>query len=134
MDEVGGLATFEQEAAGACVERAEDVFVELECRQHQHAGRGERRVGCDAPCCFQSVHLGHADVHHDDGGIQRAHLFERLRAGGGLADDANVVARASPAGLPVGLGRVVELAPVFGVVTEHDDCAGLVRQLVQAPQ
>ena len=55
--------------------------------------RLERRVGSDAPGCFEPVHLGHADVHHDDVGIERAYLLERLRAGRGLADDLDVVAR-----------------------------------------
>jgi hypothetical protein len=42
---------------------------------------------------FQPVHLGHADVHHDDVGIACAYLFDRLSAGRGLADYLDVLAR-----------------------------------------
>jgi hypothetical protein len=47
-----------------------------------------------------------------------------------LSDSDSALSRSRRvAGLPVRLG-VLELGPVLGVVTEHDDCARLVGQLV----
>jgi len=55
MHEVGELAPFEQEAAGAGVKRSEHIFVKLKGGQHQDAGAAERRILCDATRCLQSI-------------------------------------------------------------------------------
>src|ERR687894_390514 len=73
--------------SGARSQRAEDVFVEVECREHEHSGR---RLDCAARqlrCRLDSIHVGHADVHQDDVGSQLAHAVDRLPAVGSLADD-----------------------------------------------
>jgi len=78
----------EHEAAGAGVERVEDVLVQRERRQDEDA----RRVlaGEDAPRRLQAVELGHADVHQHDGRIEARHLGDRLAARAGLRDDLDV--------------------------------------------
>ena len=53
-------------------------------------GASSPLVGQDAPRRLEAVELGHADVHQDDVGPQRAHLVDRLAAVRGLADDLDV--------------------------------------------
>src|ERR671919_1010542 len=87
LDQPLARRVLEQEASGARSQRAEDVFVEVECREHEHSGR---RLDCAARqlrCRLDSIHVGHADVHQDDVGSQLAHAVDRLPAVGSLADD-----------------------------------------------
>ena len=81
----------EQEAGRSGAQRAEDVLVEVERGQHEHArprldaGGGQTRRGLDA------VHAGHADVHQDHVRPQVVGALDRLGAVARLADDLEVV-------------------------------------------
>jgi hypothetical protein len=54
---------FEQEPAGTRPERPVHVLVEVERRQHEHAGLRERRVCANQSRGLEPVEHGHADVH-----------------------------------------------------------------------
>src|SRR5690606_34220096 len=68
----------------------EDVFVDLETRQHQHPGT--RLLG-DGAGRGDPVDMWHADVHEDDIRVERARLRHRDRAVGGFAHHLDVLAR-----------------------------------------
>jgi len=59
--EVFGCDVFQQEAARSGDERVEDVLVEVEGGEHQHAWG--IFGGHDLACRLEAVHDGHPDVH-----------------------------------------------------------------------
>jgi Lysylphosphatidylglycerol synthase TM region len=62
LEEALSVGVLEQEAGGAGAQGAEDVLVEVEGRQHEHARR-RLDPGGGQPCCdLDPVHAGHADV------------------------------------------------------------------------
>ncbi len=85
-EQLFGRDVLEQEAARAGDECVEYVLVEVEGREHQHAGRV---VGGDDPArCLEPVHDGHPDVHQHDVGPRPAGCLDGLRAVVGLSHDA----------------------------------------------
>jgi hypothetical protein len=62
-DELLGGRGFEQEAAGAGLQRVVDVAVEVEGCEDEHAGGARRGIGEHAPSGFELVEPRHADVH-----------------------------------------------------------------------
>src|SRR6266516_7309609 len=90
----------EQEPAGARAQRLVDVLVEVERREHEHT-RPIRPVD-DPTCRFDTVELGHAEVHEHDVGLEGAGELDRLEAVPGFPHYFNVVlgpqdhAKASP--------------------------------------
>src|SRR5918996_1113478 len=84
---------FEEESGGAGTQGAEDVLVEVEGREHEHARR--RLVSCarEPRGALDAVHLGHGDVHEDHVRPQLACPLDRLGAVARLADDLKVVLR-----------------------------------------
>src|SRR3569833_4168484 len=55
-----------EKTTGAGSQRREDVLVDLERREHQHADGRQGLVGGDQPGGGQSVHVGHPHVHEYD--------------------------------------------------------------------
>ena len=85
-----------QVTVGARLNRLLDVFIQLGCREHQHAhvrpGGAQRAQG------LQPAHPGHAHIHqHDIGGIGPV-FFDRLLAVLRLGHDGEVVVEAQHGG------------------------------------
>jgi hypothetical protein len=92
VGELGGRCVLEHEATGARRERLEDVFVEVEGRQHEDTGgvlapRDQSARGLDA------VHARHPDIHDHDVGLELSRPGEGLLAVGSLADHLEIVLR-----------------------------------------
>jgi hypothetical protein len=88
-DELFGWDVFEQESARAGAQRVEDVLVEVEGGQHEHAWRV--RALHDPPGCLEPVDGRHADVHEDDVGPGATRRVDGLGAVLGLGDHVQVV-------------------------------------------
>src|SRR6266545_887180 len=89
-EQLARLSAFEQEAARPGAECAEDVFVELERREHEHTRFRQPRVGGDLSRRFEAVDLGHADVHQHEVGAKLARECHSLASVGGFAGDFEV--------------------------------------------
>ena len=87
-DELFGWDVLEQESARAGVQGVEDVLVEVEGGQHEHA-RGVRGLH-DPPGGLEPVDGRHADVHEDDVGPGATRSVDGLGAILGLADHVEV--------------------------------------------
>jgi hypothetical protein len=93
LEQAFARGVFEEESGRAGAEGAEDVLVEVEGRQHEHAGR-RLDPGAGQPCGgLDPVHPGHADVHQDDVRSQLPCALDRLGAVACLADDLEVFLR-----------------------------------------
>jgi hypothetical protein len=84
-----GRAAFEQEAAGAGAERAEDVLVDLEGGQDDHLC-GRRRLE-QFGGRGDAVEVGHADVHEHDIGTVVSRTLDREPAVLRFGDDLDRV-------------------------------------------
>ena len=86
--ELGRRCFLEQKPARSGLHRVVDVFVGIECRQHQHpsvcAGGGQ------SMCRLDPVNLGHPHVHQHDVGLERASGVGGRRTVAGPADDLEV--------------------------------------------
>ena len=81
-------AVFEEDAAGSGFECAEDVFVEVEGGDDDDCWGGVELL--DESGCFESVAVGHADVHADDVGVESLCFGDGLLSCAGFADDGDV--------------------------------------------
>ncbi len=87
LDEQLRPGVLEQKASGAGPERAVDVLVEVECRDHHYRDRVRDAPPCEEPGHLDAVEPGHMDV---DQAHVRAEPMRQLDGGvavGGLADD-----------------------------------------------
>jgi len=87
-DELFGWDVLEQESARAGMQRVEDVLVEVEGGQHEHAWR--MRALHDPPCGLEPVDGRHPDVHEDDVGPGATRGVDGLGAISGLGDHVQV--------------------------------------------
>ena len=86
-----GGDVLEEEPAGAGLEGAEDVLVEVEGREDDDPHAGERRIGGDAAGRLDAVESGHANVHQEDvGPVPSGELDGRVTVGG-LPDELEVI-------------------------------------------
>src|ERR1700722_4318389 len=79
------------EPARAGSKRFEDVLIEVERREDEHARRLRRLERRDLPGCLDSVHYRHPHVHHHNVRREAARLFHRLAPVDSFADDLQVV-------------------------------------------
>ena len=87
-EQVLGRLVLENEAARAHAQRLEDVLVEVERREDEHARRG---IGGEDPARrLETVELGHANVHQDTVGCEARGLVDRLEPVARLGDDLDV--------------------------------------------
>src|SRR3954469_12025676 len=91
VQEYADFSALAEEAAGPGAQRLEDVLVDLESGQDEHAYAGQIGVGGDQAGGGQPVEFGHADVHDDDVGLALAGQIDGLPAGARLADDGQVL-------------------------------------------
>ena len=89
-DEIDGVRSLEQEAAGACAQGFIHVLINLEGGQHQHSRGLLPAESGDPPGGFQPIHFGHLDVHEHDIRIELLRELDRLGAVSGLANDLEV--------------------------------------------
>src|SRR5579884_341789 len=90
-DDVRRGCVLEQEPAGPGLQGCDDVFVEVEGGEDDHARPLSARVaGDDLTGRLDAVHLRHADVHQDDVRIERSRSGDSGGAVGGLARDLDV--------------------------------------------
>ena len=89
--ELGRRDVLEEEAAGACPQRAEGVLVEVEGGEDQHAGLVTRRRGGDGAGRLDAVEHGHAHVHEHDVGPVELDEADGVGPVGRLADDLHVL-------------------------------------------
>jgi hypothetical protein len=75
-------------------QRLEDVFVDLERGQDEHAGR--RGEGGDSPGGAQPVQAGHPDVHQDDVRRRRPGQVDRVLAAGSVGATGSPGPRGNP--------------------------------------
>lgn len=87
-DELLLLGVLEQKRARAGVQRLLDVFVKVECGQHQNAG-GPFAPG-DLACGLDAVDAWHPDVHKDDVGRELGGTSDCFSTVLGFADDVDV--------------------------------------------
>jgi len=87
FDESLAGGVFEQKAGCAGSQRAVDVFVEVEGRQHKYARWRVELEVAQARGRLDAVHGGHADVHQDHVGAQLPRAHQCLLAVGRLTDD-----------------------------------------------
>ena len=89
-DEPGRGDVLEQEPAGTGAQRLDDVLVGIERGQDEDPGVRGDAVADDAARRRDPVEHRHADVHHDDVGLEALGDLDALLAVGGLADDLDV--------------------------------------------
>ena len=87
-DQLGRRRGLEQEPGSAGPERIHDVVIEVECRQHHHAGRGELRK--QPPGGLDPVQHRHADVHQHEVGPGPERALDGLAPVGCLGDDLDI--------------------------------------------
>ena len=92
-------ASLSRKPAGAGSQRAEDVFVEVEGREHEHARRPARSRRRSAGVASTPSMFGHADVHQDDVGRadwrHAVDRFERRRRASPTTSSSGCVSRNS---------------------------------------
>jgi hypothetical protein len=79
----------EQEPAGPGGQRAVDVLVEVEGRQHDDPAAGAGLLGQDPPGGLEAVHFRHPDVHQHDVRTVFERSGDGLGAVGGLGDNGD---------------------------------------------
>src|SRR5262249_38737103 len=91
----------------------------LRSRLHREAENLNRgKLGAQAPCRLDAVHVRHRDVHQDDIRPQRVRPSDRFESVGGVADDAQLRAL---------LEQLVEHLAYGGVVVDDENPERVLR-------